>query len=69
MPPHSSAQQAYLQAHQQACDLLVHIEELLQGLPAPDVGGCPAESIQVGLASEVVRKLTSVVRLLEGTEK
>ena len=65
----SKAEEAYIQAHRQACDLLVHIEELLHDLPAPGNDELPINWAHVGTASEVVARLTDVVAFLSGNEK
>jgi hypothetical protein len=62
------AEEAYIQAHRQACDLLVHFEAQLHDLPAPEKDDMPFNWAHVGLASEVVTRLTSVVAFLSGTE-
>ena len=65
----SKAEDSYIQTHRQACDLLVHIEELLHDLPAPDNGEVPIDWGHVGTVSEVVARLTNVVAFLSGNEK
>ena len=62
-------EEAYLQSHQQACDLLVQIEELLHDLPAPEDDENPINWAHVGTVNEVVRRLTAVVEFLSGTER
>ena len=64
----TQAEKAYIQAHQQACDLLAHIEELLHDLPAPGNEESPIHWAHVGTATEVVARLTSVVTFLSGNE-
>ena len=65
----SKAEETYIQTHRQACDLLVHIEELLHDLPAPGNDEFPINWAHVGTASEVVARLTDVVAFLSGNEK
>jgi hypothetical protein len=65
----SKADDAYQQAHQEACDLLVHIEVLLHDLPAPENDEMPIDWSHVGTVKEVVARLISVVAFLSGSEK
>ena len=65
----SKADDAYQQAHQEACDLLVHIEVLLHDLPAPENDEAPITWADVGTVGEVVKRLNSVVAFLSGNEK
>lgn len=60
---------AYQQAHQEACDLLVHIEVLLHDLPAPENDEVGIDWSHVGTVREVVARLNSVVAFLSGNEK
>ena len=64
----ANAEEAYLQIHRQACDLLVHIEELLHDLPAPGNEEFPITWAHVGTAREVVARLTGVVAFLSSSE-
>ena len=59
------AQPSYESAHMVATDLLAHIGELLQDLPAPD-GEVVINWAHVGSLAEVNRRLASVVAFLEG---
>ena len=65
----SNTEEIYIQTHRQACDLLVHIEELLHDLPAPENDEVPVDWGHVGTVSEVVARLTSVVAFLSANEK
>ena len=66
--PRLEAQPAYESAHMVATDLLGHIAELLQDLPAPD-GEVVINWGHVGSLAEVNHRLASIVAFLEGTER
>ena len=62
--PRLQADSAYEHAHLVAGDLLEHISELLQDMPAPDVAEHPINWGHVGDINEVNRRLQRVIDLL-----
>ena len=67
--PKLTADAAYENAHLVAQDLVERIRELLFDMPAPGNEEHPIDWSHVGSVNEVNRRLSDVVRFLDGTER
>ena len=67
--PKLTADAAYENAHLVAQDLVERIRELLFDMPAPGNEEHPIHWGHVGDVNEVNRRLSEVVRFLDGTER